>query len=93
MSDETPAISGQREECLKYVRAVSWPKLREWLLEMRNIEKSSDVSMHVLIFVSRFSTGFTGISRILPTYPPIFLLNDTMTFEFRMKDLQRVIFT
>ena len=40
--DLMPAISEQRKACLKHVRTVSWARLKEWLLEMKNIEKSND---------------------------------------------------
>lgn len=38
-------LTEQNEKCLNYIYLVSWQRLKDWLLGMKNIEKSSDVSM------------------------------------------------
>ncbi len=43
-SEQNAAHSEKSEKCLRYIREVSWIKLKEWLIELKNVEKSNDVS-------------------------------------------------
>ena len=44
LSEQNAAHSEKSEKCLRYIREASWIKLKEWLIELKNVEKSNDVS-------------------------------------------------
>jgi hypothetical protein len=50
LSEQNASHSEESEKCLRYIRALSWPKLKEWLLEQKNVAGSNDVSHFIINF-------------------------------------------